>query len=186
MIETHWKEIDTRYSEPHHHYHNISHLEALASLLLEIKNFTTDRDCVLFTMYYHDVIYDVSRSDNEEQSADLAEKRLREIGFPEKRILSCKSQILSTKGHSQSEDHDTNLFTDADLSILGQSWNVYSKYYKNIRMEYSIYSDKDYSQGRKKVLNYFLNLERIYKTKFFFERFEISARENLTRELKEI
>ncbi|TGK21487.1 HD domain-containing protein [Leptospira kmetyi] len=186
LIESHWKEITTRYGEPHRHYHNLSHLETLHSLLLEIKNSATDWDCILFTMYYHDVVYDVTQNDNEEQSANLAEKRLREIGFPEKRIASCKSQILATKGHSQSEDNDTNLFTDADLSILGQNWNVYSEYSKNIRIEYSIYSNEEYSQGRKKVLNYFLNLERIYKTRFFFERFETGARENLTRESKEI
>ncbi|TGL98024.1 hypothetical protein EHQ76_13405 [Leptospira barantonii] len=186
LIESLWKEIATRYGEPHRHYHNLSHLETLLSLILEIKIFATDWDCILFTMYYHDVVYDVTQNDNEEQSANLAEKRLREIGFPTTRIGLCKSQILATKGHSQSEDNDTNLFTDADLSILGQNWDNYSKYYKNIRTEYSIYSDADYSQGRKKVLHYFLDLERIYKTKFFFERFETSARENLTRELKEI
>ncbi|RHX78369.1 hypothetical protein EHQ05_16140 [Leptospira yasudae] len=186
LVESCWNEIETCYCEPHRFYHNLSHLETLHALLSEIKILPADRDCILFTMFYHDVVYDVSKNDNEEQSALLAEKRLREIGFPEQRIASCKSQILATKGHSQSEDPDTNLFTDADLSILGQAENVYEEYYKNIRREYSIYTDDQYLLGRKKVLEYFLGLERIYKTEEFFRRFETQARKNLSGELNEI
>ncbi|MBM9575794.1 hypothetical protein JWG45_01380 [Leptospira sp. 201903070] len=58
------------------------------------------------------------------------------------------SQILATKGHPTSEDLDTNIFLDADLSILGEEWDLYSGYCKNIRKEYSIYSDSDYKIGR--------------------------------------
>lgn len=184
LIESLWSEIESRYSEVHRHYHNNSHLEALHSLLLEIKNSAADWDCILFTMFYHDVVYDVSKNDNEEQSAELAEKRLRSVSFPEERISRCKTQILATKGHSQSSDNDTNLFTDADLSVLGREWKIYEEYYKNIRMEYSIYSDSQYKEGRAKVLRYFLDLDKIYKTEFFHQRFESAARENLTRELK--
>ncbi|EMG23966.1 hypothetical protein LEP1GSC150_2483, partial [Leptospira interrogans serovar Copenhageni str. LT2050] len=36
------------------------------------------------------------------------------------------------KTHLQSNDSDTNLFIDVGLSILGQDWNIHSKYYKKI------------------------------------------------------
>ncbi|WP_235594451.1 hypothetical protein [Leptospira noguchii] len=118
-------------------------------------------------MYYHDVIYDVSKNDNEEKSASLAEKRLHSISFHEKKISNCKSQILATKAHLQSNDPDTNLFTDADLSISGQDWNIYSKYYKNIRMEYSIYTDEKYYKGRKKNTKLFSEFRENIQNKFF-------------------
>ncbi|EMS87125.1 HD domain-containing protein [Leptospira noguchii] len=169
IIKTLWQEIEDHYREPHRYYHNLNHIKVLYYTLQETRDIIQDWDSILLTMYYHDVIYDVSKNDNEEKSASLAEKRLHSISFPEKKISNCKSQILATKAHLQSNDPDTNLFTDADLSILGQDWNIYSKYYKNIRMEYSIYTDEEYYKGRKKVLNYFLSLEKIYKTNFFMK-----------------
>ncbi|AOP33158.1 hypothetical protein A0128_04390 [Leptospira tipperaryensis] len=81
---------------------------------------------------------------------------------------------------------DTNLFLDADLSILGEEWDLYSGYCKNIRKEYSIYSDSDYRVGRGKVLKYFIDMDRIYKTDYFFERYEKRAKENLRTELKNL
>ncbi|EMO54721.1 hypothetical protein LEP1GSC172_3612 [Leptospira noguchii] len=115
----------------------------------------------------YNVIYDVSKNDNEEKSASLAEKRLHSISFPEKKISNCKSQILATKAHLQSNDPDTNLFTDADLSILGQDWNIYSKYYKNIIMEYSIYMDGKILQRKKKSTKLFSEFRENIQNKFF-------------------
>jgi predicted metal-dependent HD superfamily phosphohydrolase len=92
-------------------------------------------------------------------------------------------QILATKGHTVSTDNDTNLFTDADLSILGESWELYQEYFQKIRKEYAIYPDAVYNPGRTKVLNHFLSMERIFKTDIFHEKFELNAKNNLTREL---
>ena len=80
-------------------------------------------------------------------------------------------------------DTDTNLFTDADLAILGTDWNSYKKYYQQIRKEYSIYPDMIYNPGRKKVLHHFLHMERIYKTVWFYNRYEQQAIINLEKEL---
>ena len=95
-----------------------------------------------------------------------------------------RSQILETKGHSISKDNDTNFFTDADLSILGLDWDLYSEYAQNVRKEYSNYPTIIYKMGRRKVLKHFLVMERIFKTDHFFEKFEVLARENLRRELQ--
>src|SRR5690606_36924476 len=136
-------------------------------------------ETILFTLYYHDIIYNPLKSDNEEKSAALAEKRMKQISVSFDTINQCKKQILATKGHNKSIDSDTNYFTDADLSILGQPWETYSIYYKNIRKEYSIYPDFVYNTGRKKVIRHFLAMERIFKTDFFFNKFETQAKRNL-------
>ena len=98
-------------------------------------------------------------------------------------IESCKNQILATKSHLSNENFDTNYFLDADLSVLGQGWNSYSDYFKNVRKEYSIYPDILYNSGRKKVLKHFLAMEKIFKTDYFFRKFELNARQNLQKEL---
>ncbi|MBM9499120.1 hypothetical protein JWG44_02480 [Leptospira sp. 201903071] len=186
VCENYWNEIVRHYSEKHRFYHDLSHIENLFNLLYQIKDRIEDWDTILFSIVYHDILYDVSSHENEEKSAVIAKDRLQSIGYPKDQIAKCASQIVATKGHSTSEDLDTNLFLDADLSILGEEWNLYSDYCKNIRKEYSIYSDGDYKIGRGKVLKHFLNMERIYKTDFFFERYEKRARENLKRELENL
>ncbi len=184
LINTLWEEIEKNYSGKKRHYHTLTHLDNLVSQLGEIKTQISDWDTVLFSVFYHDVIYNASAKDNEEKSAVLAEKRLISISFPADKIKNCVAQILATKAHTQSNDNDINLFTDADLSILGQSRDAYIDYFKNVRKEYSIYPDFLYNPGRKKVMQHFLNMERIFKTDFFFNKFETAARKNLTYELQ--
>lgn len=178
-----WTEIENNYSNKERHYHTLQHLGNLLGQLTKIKNEILNWDAVLFTMYYHDVIYDPLQSDNEEKSAELAEKRMKHITVPNSIIQLCRSQILATKSHIESDDSDTNYFTDADLSVLGQPWEIYLQYSQNVRKEYSIYPDFIYNSGRKKVLTHFLTMERIFKTDFFYDRFEMQAKHNLTHEL---
>lgn len=178
-----WHEIEQKYNNKKRHYHTLSHLENLLIQLHQIKAVIEDWDAILFTLYYHDIVYSALKADNEEESALLAEKCMSQISVPNERIMKCKSQILATKSHLSSTANDTNYFTDADLSILGQKWEDYSLYAQNVRKEYEIYPDLIYKPGRKKVLSHFLSMERIFKTAFFYSKFEVQARNNLSREL---
>jgi predicted metal-dependent HD superfamily phosphohydrolase len=183
LAEAYWSEIASCYSGSKRHYHDLSHLSNLLKWLQAVKDSIHDWDTVLFALYYHDIVYHATKSDNELQSALLAETRMRELGVPETRIAACKSMILATQKHTFSSDADTNYFTDADLAILGEDWNAYQAYFQNVRKEYSVYPDFLYKPGRKKVLKHFLEMERIFKTPFFYEKLEQSCRGNLAREL---
>jgi predicted metal-dependent HD superfamily phosphohydrolase len=183
LVNELWAEVEKSYNHKKRHYHSLIHLQNLLEQLTTVKDTILNWDCILFTLYYHDVIYNALKSDNEEQSALLAEKRMQQIGVSTDSIALCKNQILATKSHVKSADNDTNYFTDADLSVLGQSWDIYTNYYKSIRKEYSIYPDLLYNPGRKKVLNHFLAMERIFKTNYFYDKFEIQAKQNLQMEL---
>lgn len=182
VIQEFWLEIENRYSEEGRYYHSLKHLEHLLQQLEEIKPLLKDWNTILFTLFYHDVIYDVLKPDNEEKSAELAEKRLSELRVPDEIIRSCAEQIHATKSHVQSVNDDTNYFTDADLSVLGQEWETYARYAANVRNEYAVYPDVLYNPGRKKVLEHFLGMDRIFKTAHFHQQYEIQARENLKRE----
>ena len=184
LIHELWVEIETNYTNPKRHYHTLKHLENLLNQLTVIKPEIKDWDTMLFTLFYHDLVYNALKSDNEEQSALIAEKRMTLVGVPQTIIDNCKKQILATKTHLDDLDNDTNVFTDADLSILGQDWETYSGYYKSVRKEYSLYPDLIYNPGRKQVLKHFLNMERIYKTDYFYLRFEEQAKGNLLREME--
>jgi predicted metal-dependent HD superfamily phosphohydrolase len=92
--------------------------------------------------------------------------------------------IIASKTHLVSADQDTNYFTDADLSVLGASREVYKLYADHVRKEYRYYPDLLYKPGRKKVLQHFLDMPRIFKTEHFYHTFEEQARQNLLWELE--
>lgn len=183
LIKEFWNEIREHYSARKRHYHNLRHLEYILAELAAVRNEIRDWDSVLFAVYYHDIMYDPMRSDNEEKSAGLAESRLYDLSVPAVKIRRCKEHILATKQHLGSSDSDTNYFTDADLCILGQDREIYHAYCNNLRKEYADYPGLIYNQGRKRVLRKFLSMDRIFKTDYFFNKYESTARKNIAKEL---
>ena len=178
-----WTAIETPYTDKKRYYHSLQHLESLFVELIAIQNRIEQWEVVLFSLYYHDVVYEPLRSDNEEKSAIFSEQHLQQLHVPTLQIERIKQQIIATKSHAANADMDTNYFTDADLSILGQNWATYSIYLQHIRKEYAILPDFIYNRGRKKVLEHFLAMPRIYKTDYFFRRLEQQARHNLQQEV---
>lgn len=186
LSEQLWFEIEKNYSSKERYYHNLQHIQNMYSELELCKHLISDWDTILFSLFYHDIIYISTAKDNEEQSAEIAIKNLNLIDYPQLKIDNCKKQILATKTHLMSTDNDINLFTDVDLSILGSDWNNYLVYSKQVRKEYSVYPDSLYNPGRKKVLKHFLEMDFIFKTNFFRDKYEIQAKENLLKELDEL
>src|SRR5690554_3729785 len=76
-----WTEIETQYSSKKRYYHNLIHLENMLNELNDVKSQVKDLDTLLFAIYYHDIIYDATKSDNEHQSALLFEERIAETTF---------------------------------------------------------------------------------------------------------
>jgi predicted metal-dependent HD superfamily phosphohydrolase len=181
-----WIEVERSYSNNKRNYHNLFHLDHLVGQLLSVRDSIANWDAVLFALYYHDIVYDVLKKNNEEKSALLAEKRMTALQIPRESIEASTRHILATKMHLASDDSDTNFFTDADLSILGGDWNAYNIYRHQVRKEYSVYPDMLYKPGRRKVLEHFLQMKRIFKTDSFFDKYENRAKLNLEKELIEL
>lgn len=188
VAEDHWLEIETAYLESGRFFHDLSHLEYLFTELAPLRSRFDDWETAFLSLVYHDVVYDVERhlvmNDNEERSAAFAAKQLRSMGYPEDIIEKCRRQIMATQKHGLTPDGDTNLLTDADLSILGKPWPEYAAYKDKIRSEYAVYADSIYNTGRCKVLQSFLQMEPLFKTKYFYDRYEAQAKENMQRELQ--
>ncbi len=178
-----WNEIVINYCDAGRYYHNLTHIENIINELSDVKDSIPQWDTAMFSVFYHDIIYNALRSDNEAQSADKAQARLQEIGFPKDQITQCVLQILATKGHEPGSDITTKLFIDADLAILGKDSKKYTDYLENIRREYFVYTDTEYKAGRKKVLKHFLAMNQIFKTEHFYNKYESQARKNIESEL---
>ncbi|MES2701334.1 MAG: hypothetical protein V4649_01790 [Bacteroidota bacterium] len=183
IVDQLWLELANAYTAPGRYYHTLTHLENMYAALAPHLQLLQNKDAVLFALFWHDAVYDVLRPDNEEQSAELATKCLQLLNVPAATVSSCAQVILATKDHKAGGKSDTDLFTDADLSILGAPWDKYEDYAANVRQEYSVYPDALYNPGRKKVLTHFLGMERIFKTAQFYDIYETAARENIAREI---
>lgn len=183
VAENLWLEITKHYSSKDRYYHNLKHLAYMYMELEQFKERISDWDTALFSLYYHDIIYSATAKDNEKKSAEMAAVSLRSIDYPESKIKLCTEQIIATKEHEPNENADTCYLLDADMAILGSSWENYEAYFKAVRKEYAIYPDFIYKPGRKKVLQHFLSSDSIFSTPEFREKYEQIARENIAKEL---
>ena len=182
LIVSLWKNIDKHYSETHRTYHNKTHLVELFKYFDIYKKNLKNPDTVAFSIFYHDVIYNIWKKDNEEKSADYALKELSKIKLSSRILDEIHQQIIATKTH-QANDNDTKWFVDFDLAILGKSSKIYKNYAQLIRKEYKLVPDFLYKKGRKKVLQHFIDKPFIYATDEFRKLYENQAKENLTNEL---
>lgn len=181
-ISKHWEDLEKAYTTKSRHYHNLSHLEAMVSSFEKYKEELDFPNEVLYSIFYHDIIYKTTRKDNEEKSAEYALKIL-----PQNTTLNTAlvyDMISATKLHQKNDINDINWLIDFDLKILASDYSSYEIYTQQIRKEYKIYPDILYKPGRKKALKHFLENEFIFQTKTFRSKYETQARTNIQKEIK--
>jgi predicted metal-dependent HD superfamily phosphohydrolase len=185
LIEREFQVIADRYSAPQRHYHTLDHVYALLQLQLAHADVISDNENFLHAIFFHDIVYDVTRSDNEERSAIAAADFLRKTSYPVQDIAAVMSFIHATKTHVNIDGNpDLDYFLDFDLSILSVSPDAYAAYVRQIREEFSVYPNEVFNTGRKKVLQQFIQSPFIYKTETFRKEREAIARQNILAELK--
>ena len=180
-----WDELQTNYSQKHRKYHNLNHLNEMFSYFDVFVDELDHPEEVAFAIFYHDIIYNVLKSNNEEKSAKIAVKYLSVMKIEAEVINRVNQLILDTKTH-QTLTNDGNFLMDFDLAILGQPEKEYQLYTSQIREEYKVFPNIIYTKGRKKVLQHFLDNEAIFKTAFFYDKFEKQAKSNLQQELNSL
>ncbi|MFX1477540.1 MAG: hypothetical protein ACFFCI_05370 [Promethearchaeota archaeon] len=189
LIESLYKFIEKSYNLSNRQYHNLDHINLMLYEVKRFKNRIDDYDSVLFAIWFHDIIYDPLKSDNEERSAKYATQVLDKINYEKNRIQKVQELILRTKDHTiqnSNESYDMKIFLDLDLLILGMERIQYIKYAKSVRKEYNFVSEDIYNKERKKILNQYLNSHFIYKTKILRDLYEKQARSNIRYEIDNI
>ena len=168
------------YSAPGRHYHNLAHIEDCLDLLSSVDNLSAaERDLLVQAIWWHDAVYDPKKSDNEEQSALLAEQAVASDVREEVGRL-----IRLTKSHQVVPgDRLGAILISIDLSILGVEPARYDAYAAAIRQEFIHVPERDYRAGRAKVLGQFAGRPVIFPDAAFAARYDRQARENLAREL---
>jgi len=189
LIDRFYQEIAKKYTTSRRHYHNLQHIDVLLQLCEVYSTQLYGRDVVAFSVFYHDIIYNVLRKDNEPRSAQVAVKRLRALSVPPEKIEQIKLYIEATQTHTITDAvihiYDLQLFLDFDMSILGAEWDTYERYTQQVRREYRIYPNKLYYPGRWQFLRHCLQAEFIFQTAIFRELYEEKAKRNIKREVEE-
>lgn len=180
--------LESHYEESHRYYHGFSHIQALFDKATQLQINWLAPDLVAFAIWFHDVIYDATKTDNEQKSAELAVEVLsKNTTLDQDQIKYIDQLILATAKHELILDNaDFRNFLDLDLSILGESWSVYQAYAESIRKEYQHVPWPMYQAGRKQILERFLTRASIYYSNFFRDMLEEKARENIRREIEEV
>ncbi|MEM7572990.1 MAG: hypothetical protein AAF433_08815 [Bacteroidota bacterium] len=184
-----WEEIAVEYGAKKRAYHNLDHLrQMLDGLDTWTGQAVQDAEILGFSIFYHDLIYQVPGRNNEARSAQRAVEVLEELGLAEDRITRCHDQILATKTHelNRQDDPDQAILLDLDLAILGSKREDYQNYTKRIRREYRIIPGPLYRSGRRRVLHSLLDVPRLFHTEHYRERYESIARDNLQWELTQL
>ena len=184
-----WQDIAIRYSETQRAYHSLQHIEQLFRQFEQIKHVLNEPHIIALALFYHDVIYAPTRSDNELKSAEYAVEALRPY-FSAAQCQHIYALIIMTANHrlaecsSAQKNFDAAYLLDMDLSILGASWLEYEQYAQAVRQEYAHVSNIDYRVGRRAVLTGLLAHLKLYLTDYYYDRLEKQARQNIKREIK--
>ena len=179
-----YERLTNLYSEPHRHYHNGRHIADCLDEFDSVRHLASEPKAVEVAIWFHDAIYDPRAADNEERSAELARKFVRETNIGDESAII--ELVLATKHHDGTSHRDATLMVDIDLSILGQSAERFWDYERQIRAEYEWVPEDVFAAKRAEILERFLSRQRIFGTESFFAKCESQARENLRESIRRL
>jgi len=168
-VDAVYRDVVTRYAEPHRHYHTLEHV---AEVLAVVDELDGDVD-VEWAAWLHDVIYDVHAADSEARSAGYAGEVLAQLRAPDEAIKEVQRLIELSATHAVvGGDKKGLVFVEADLAILSSPPERYDRYARDVRAEYAHVDDAAWRSGRRAVLQSLVS--RVANER---------ARSNLAREL---
>lgn len=176
-------ELKIAYEHPSREYHNLGHIHNMLEKFAESKRFAKNPDRIILAIWFHDIIYDPTRTDNEVKSAEFWIRKMTPH-LPEEPLAWGKMAILATIDHFPNPDPDIQLLLDLDLASLGTSWEIFQNNSEQIRQEYIHVSDDDFRKGRKAFLEKMLERPRLFGTEYWHNLLEERARTNLRKAIQ--
>lgn len=174
-----------RWSEPARRYHTTEHL---AEVLAALDRLATDGVAAATTRpvrlaaWFHDAVYRGRPGDDEEESAELAERTLDGL-LPAGTVGEVGRLVRLTAGHRVEDGDDFGAaLADADLAILAAGPDRYLAYTRQVRAEYHTVPEPVFRRGRRAVLGQLQALDPLYRTPPARRDWTRPARANLAAE----
>lgn len=189
------------YGDSRREYHGLRHLQhvlweldQLADTVLALD----ERLKVELAIWFHDLVYEFGKRDNEFQSARICERVLRGTMGAAKAegelVISEVAKLIELSTHREPipPEYQTDLrrkntleiFLDLDMAILGQPDLIYGEYAQNVRLEYGHVGDWMYAHFRKRFLRHVVQ-HGAFRSSHFQAQYGQHAEANLRREFLE-
>lgn len=177
-----WRALEKHYSQPHRHYHNLGHLAHCLRHFDAVADRLVCRDQVETAIWFHDVVLEPGRTDNEQRSADYFGELAGAV-MPAVFVSGVVDLILYTTHRAPPADLDHQFICDIDLSSFGSPWNVFLENSRAIEAEFPGTPD-EYLRCETSFLQSLLRRPRIFMTDFFHDLLEEKARDNIRQFLQ--
>jgi len=147
-----FKRLRLLYSESGRFYHTWQHVHDCVKFTQTNYGWQPE---VVFGLFYHDAVYDVTRNDNESSSAELWDQYAQRCYLADNIKHIVRQLILATRTHvvDVSSSWVERIMSDADMHIFAMEWDQYKKYTIGVWREYSVFGREEYTKGRLKFLN---------------------------------
>ena len=175
--------LRSAYSQKHRFYHTVEHINAMLRHFDQVGHLASCPAQLELAIWFHDAIYKIFSKTNERDSAEWAQTFLRVQGYNKEAVQSVYDLIMATQHNDEASSitEDAKLLVDIDLTILGATPEVYDEFESNVRKEYRLIPSFIYRKKRKELLASFLDNSSIYQTDYFRDKYESTARDNLSR-----
>ena len=187
------------YGSPERAYHDLRHLTEVLERVDELAAAAADPDLVRLAAWFHDAVYDTSPdraagsdaggsdAGNEELSAQLAERALLALRVDPDAAEEVARLVRLTAEHDP-DPFDANgcVLCDADLAVLARDPAGYAQYVAAVRREYAHVPDELFRRGRAAILRGLLVQPVLFRTPSAHNRWEATARANVTAELRDL
>ena len=172
-------EIVNAYNQKNRYYHNMNHI----GKMFEYARFFNIKlsDVQTYAIWFHDIVYVPGNKDNEEKSAEVAEKWLSRLNCMSSNIKIVKQIILDTK-LEEPTCIDSGVVIDLDLLDIAYE-DRYDKNKELIRKEFSHLNDEEFRLGRLEWLKFMMNRKTIFVSRYLNHSLEQEAKRILTKEL---
>jgi predicted metal-dependent HD superfamily phosphohydrolase len=91
-----FEDVREHYCGPSRFYHTLDHVQTVLETVGSLGSYARNLNAVKLATWLHDVIYDSRASDNEERSADYAERLCEKLSIPEGRLVAATGLSISS------------------------------------------------------------------------------------------
>lgn len=186
-IESISDDIVYAYNLPERGYHGIKHI---LDMLINFDDFMTCSGCsdkinkpyeFAFAILMHDYV------NGGKNDIELSIKKSKQFLCRISLQYDCRyvEKLIYATDYKKclKPDFEQGVMQDLDLNIFGSSKEIYDEYSNKIRIQYKKYPDTIFNPERIEILNKFLNKTYIFNTKYYRDKYEKIARDNLIREI---
>ncbi len=194
-----FEKLMNQYNDPTRFYHTSDHILDCLEMLDRFRLDSGQDDKIQsipileLALWFHDYYDDRTDPNAIARSASDAITFLQKSTQPhvkdQKHLNLLENNIMATLHQPKkqpSRTFDVRLMQDIDLAILGRSPEAYLNYTQGVRKEYPSVPEELFASTRLGILQRFLKRPSIYKTPWFKQNFESSARKNLQQEIQHL